>query len=109
LSVAQASNVVNKAMADAGIRDHKELWGSRRRLLEFNVDVICRHPQLLMLPIISLRHRRQPGGDKQWPTGAFESRAERLDGAPVRFAVFRESRDLDARREPSGSAIAHCA
>ena len=41
LSVAQASNVVNKAMADAGIRDHKELWGSRRRLLEFNVDVFA--------------------------------------------------------------------
>jgi hypothetical protein len=25
-------------------REHEELWGSRRRALEFNVEVICSHP-----------------------------------------------------------------
>ena len=36
----------------------------------------------------------QSGGDEQRAVGAFEHRAERLDGAPVRRAVFGEFREI---------------
>jgi hypothetical protein len=40
------------------VGEHEELWGSRRRTLEFNVDVICRHPTIPHAP----RAGRPPGG-----------------------------------------------
>jgi hypothetical protein len=42
----------------------------------------------------ALRQEREPGGDEQGAVGAFEHGTERLDGAPVHLAVFREFREV---------------
>jgi integrase len=50
-----ATRPLARGMDITDLREHKKLWGSRRRALEFNVDVICRHPTTSYAPTDSPR------------------------------------------------------
>jgi hypothetical protein len=77
--------------------DHKELWGSRRRLLEFNVDVICRHPTTPQAPDVE-RMRLMSPPEVVPAAGALVGEVVKAYASPVlTFDQLREKRRAGIR------------
>ena len=69
-----------------GQGEHEELWGSCRRALNFNVDVICRHPTT---PYASQEEiPRHPIAQQSISTDSLR-RGERFKAGAVETAIAR--------------------